>query len=183
MSDCLSFSNMGVVFADMGVDSSGNSAISLELYEEGIMAYQKAIDILTGDKNSDGGGSRSKVGPTDPPDDINQVVAELHYRIGLCIVPFLFTQDSKDDNNRSDDYSKIQCTSHSMTSNYHGSKPSPITRSCLELSAHQFHTAIQFHARHEGANNALNLVTADATFGMSTDVKYVQKLFEEYASR
>ncbi|KAL7533779.1 hypothetical protein ACHAXR_006868 [Thalassiosira sp. AJA248-18] len=152
-----SFANMGVVLADVG--------LSLGLYEEAIMAYQKAIDILTG-ANDDGGNQ----GPTDPPENIREVVSELHYRVGLCLVPFLFKTKGGND-----DFSERKCALSI------GPNSTPTTRSCLELSAFQFQTALQFHPHHEGASSALTIATADATFGMSTDVKKVQNLFEEYA--
>ncbi|KAL3791603.1 hypothetical protein HJC23_012193 [Cyclotella cryptica] len=162
-----SFANMGVVLADVGLDGDGNNAASLQLFEEGIMSYQKAIEILIGSIGYDGS-SKKDARPTDPPENVDEVVAELHYRIGLCLVPFLFTGTDKSEQ----DYGKKLCTLPDVASG----------RSCMELSAYQFHTALRFHPRHEGALNALALVTADATFGMSTDVKNVQQLFEEYAS-
>jgi len=136
------------------------------MYEEGILAYQKAIDILTG---ADGSNSI----PTDPPENVKEVVAELQYRIGLCLVPFLFTPDSNNETD-DDDYSERECT---LTID-----SKPITRSCLELAAYQFNKAVKYDALHVGAQNALVLVTADASFGMSTDVKKVEALFEGYAS-
>lgn len=163
-----SFANMGVILADVGIDhSSGNKAISLELYEEGIMAYQKAIDILTsGGKDDSMGGE----GPTDPPENVREVVSELNYRIGLCLVPSLFSPDKDNE-----DISEKKCALNT------GPKSTPTARSCLELAAYQFNTALQFHPHHDGANAALTMVTADAEFGMSTDVKKVQNLFEDYA--
>jgi len=157
-----SFANMAVVLGDVG-----ENAISLELYEEGIMSYQRAIDILTGVRGEDDGDDD---GPTDPPENVREVVSELHYRIGLCLVPFLF-----DPNKDNEDHSEQQCTLNL------GPKSTPTTRSCLELSAYRFNTALQFHPDHEGANSALTIATADAVFGMSTDVKKVQNLFEDYA--
>lgn len=173
-----SYANMGVILGDVGVDSSGNEAISLRLYEEGILSYQKAIDILTG-----GGGiaaSDKSAGPTDPPENVREVVAELQYRIGLCLSPFLFV--SMTNGNDEGSINEKKCTLTTSTK-ADGSNPTPITRTCLELSAHQFHTALQFHPHHEGASNALTMVTADATFGASTDTTYVRSLFEGYASR
>ena len=161
------FANLAVVLADVGHDENGNKVPSLEMYEEGILAYQKAIDILTGANASEKDGSNSI--PTDPPENIQEVVAELQYRIGLCLVPFLFTQGN-DEETRDDK----QCTL-TIDSN-------PITRSCFELSAFQFHKACQHDQRHQGAQNALVLVTADASFGMSTDTDKVKLLFEDYAS-
>ncbi len=173
-----SFANMGVVLADVGVDENGNKAVSLEMYEEGIMAYQSAIDILTGDANNKKIGHDS--GPTDPPENKKQVIAELQYRIGLCLVPNLFQSTSNYDITRSEkDYNEKKCTLHTRM----GSQPSAITRSCFELAAYSFSNALQSFPQHEGANDALNLVTADATFGMSTDVKSIEKLFEGYAER
>ena len=160
-----SFANMGVVLADVGVDSEGNNAVSLQMFDEGIMSYHKAIMILTGYNES---GKRTSNRPTDPPENAKEVVAELQYRTGLCLVPSLFTA-----NNSEDDYNKKLCTLPSVAKE----------RSCMELAAYQFHTALQSNDQHEGALNALTLVTADATFGMSTDVKNVQQLFEDYASR
>jgi tetratricopeptide (TPR) repeat protein len=157
-----SFANMGVVLADVGLDSEGNAAASLQLFEEGIMSYQKAIELLT--SNVEDG--KSKL--TDPPENVNDVVAELQYRIGLCLVPFLFISNS----NADEDYNTKLCNLPGVATD----------RNCFELAAYQFHTAIKF-GPHEGALNALTLVTADATFGMSTDVKKVQQLFEDYASR
>ncbi|KAL9191055.1 hypothetical protein ACHAXT_000761 [Thalassiosira profunda] len=159
-----SFANMGVVLGDVGIDhSSGNAAVSLDMYEEAILSYQKAIDILTGDGESD-------QSPTDPPENVREVVSELQYRIGLCLVPFLFSQDGATDEDKAK-----QCTLSI------GAMAKPTTRSCLELAAFQFQTALQFHPQHEGALHALTIVTADATFGMSTDTKKVHQLFEEYA--
>jgi len=173
-----SFANMGVVLADVGVDENGNKAVSLEMYEEGIMAYQSAIDILTG--NADDKKNSDNDGPTDPPENKKEVIAELQYRIGLCLVPFLFQPTSSHDVNKSEeDYNEKKCTLHTRM----GAQPTAITRSCFELAAYSFGNALQSYPRHEGANDALNLVTADATFGMSTDVKSVEKLFEGYAER
>ena len=174
-----SYANMGVVLADVGTDGSGNKAISLELYEEGIMSYQMAIDILAGAANNGGG---NDAGPTDPPGNKNEVIAELQYRIGLCLVPFLFTQQMESDGSSVEDYNTRKCTLHSTPNAQEPNSPA-ITRSCLELAAYSFSNALQSYRYHDGANNALNLVTADATFGMSTDVTFVQNLFEEYASR
>ena len=159
-----SYANLGVILSDIGQDGNGNKVASLEMYEEGILAYQKAIDILIG---SDGENSV----PTDPPENVGEVVAELHYRIGLCLVPFLFSQES---NNNDVERDTRECT---LTID-----SKPITRSCLELSAYQFDRAAKYDALHVGAQNALALVTADASFGMSTDVLKVQSLFEDYAS-
>ena len=159
-----SYANMGVVLADVGLDGDGNNAASLELYEEGIMSYQRSINLLIG--NKDDGNSK----PTDPPDDANEVVAELQYRIGLCLVPFLFIATQ---NGGIEDYNTKLCDLPGVATG----------RSCFELAAYQFHTALQYGPRHEGALNALTLVTADATFGMSTDVAKVEQLFEDYASR
>lgn len=173
-----SYANMGVILGDVGVDSSGNEAISLRLYEEGTLSYQKAIDILTG-----GGGiaaSDKSAGPTDPPENVREVVAELQYRIGLCLSPFLFVSTTNGNDEGSINEKKCTLTTSAKGD---GSNPTPITRTCLELSAHQFHTALQFHPHHEGASNALTMVTADATFGASTDATYVRSLFEGYASR
>mmetsp|Transcript_12889 Transcript_12889/g.23155 ORF Transcript_12889/g.23155 Transcript_12889/m.23155 type:complete len:614 (-) Transcript_12889:272-2113(-) len=168
-----SFANMGVVLADVGIDhGSGNEAASMGLYEEGIMAYQRAIGILTGVGENDSGSNDE--GPTDPPENVREVVSELHYRIGLSLVPFLFTPNKGGDDDN-DDFSEKQCT---LTI---GPKKST-TRSCLELSAFQFQTALQFHSGHEGASNALTFATADAVFGMSTELGKVQNLFEDYAS-
>ena len=148
---------MGTVLADVG-------SVSLTLYEEGIMSYQKAISILTaGDKGD------NEKGPTDPPENVKEVVAELEYRIGLCLVPFMFDESSND----VEDYSKRICTLHINST--------PAKRSCLELAAFQFSTALQYDPKHEGANNLLTMVTADASFGMSTDIGKVKNLFESYA--
>lgn len=157
-----SYANMGVVLADVGVDGDGNSAVSMGLYEEGIMSYQKAIKLLL-QNNED-----SKTIPTDPPENVNEVVAELQYRIGLCLVPYLFMSTEQD----SDDYNGKVCTLPGVA----------IEKNCFELAAFQFHTALKYD-QHEGALDALAIVTADATFGMSTDIEKVQKLFEDYASR
>lgn len=159
-----SYANMGVVLADVGLDGDGNNAASLQLYEEGIMSYQRSINLLIGSK--DGGNSK----PTDPPDDANKIVAELQYRIGLCLVPFLFVATTNDG---IEDYNSKLCDIPDVATG----------RSCFELAAYQFHTALQYDPDHDGALNALTLVTADATFGMSTDVSKVEQLFEEYASR
>jgi len=99
-------------------------------------------------------------------------VAELQYRIGLCLVPYLFSPDSDDETGGEDNERDCTLTVESK----------PITRSCLELAAYQFNRAAQYDALHVGAQNALVLVTADASFGMSTDVKKVEALFEDYAS-
>eukprot|EP00577_Skeletonema_sp_RCC1716_P001155 CAMPEP_0113379150 /NCGR_PEP_ID=MMETSP0013_2-20120614/4074_1 /TAXON_ID=2843 ORGANISM="Skeletonema costatum, Strain 1716" /NCGR_SAMPLE_ID=MMETSP0013_2 /ASSEMBLY_ACC=CAM_ASM_000158 /LENGTH=552 /DNA_ID=CAMNT_0000261409 /DNA_START=84 /DNA_END=1742 /DNA_ORIENTATION=+ /assembly_acc=CAM_ASM_000158 len=160
-----SYANLGVILADVGQDGNGNKVESLEMYEEGILAYQKAIDILTG---ADGSNSI----PTDPPENVREVVAELQYRIGLCLVPYLFSPDSDDETGGEDNERDCTLTVESK----------PITRSCLELAAYQFNRAAQYDALHVGAQNALVLVTADASFGMSTDVKKVEALFEDYAS-
>eukprot|EP00984_Skeletonema_dohrnii_P007754 scaffold2857_cov104-Skeletonema_dohrnii-CCMP3373.AAC.8 len=160
-----SYANLGVILADVGQDGNGNKVKSLEMYEEGILAYQKAIDILTG---ADGSNSI----PTDPPENIREVVAELQYRIGLCLVPYLFSPDSDNETDGEDNEKDCTLTIDSK----------PITRSCLELAAYQFNRAAQYDALHVGAQNALVLVTADASFGMSTDVKKVEALFEDYAS-
>jgi predicted TPR repeat methyltransferase len=162
-----SFANLGVVLADVGHDGNGNKVKSLEMYEEGILAYQKAIDILTGANVSEE--DRSSSTPTDPPENVREVLAELNYRIGLCLVPFLFSPSSDDETD-----GERQCT---LTID-----SKPITRSCLELSAYQFNKASQYDPLHAGAQNALVLVTADASFGMSTDIEKVQALFEDYAS-
>ncbi|KAL7549878.1 hypothetical protein ACHAWF_013135 [Thalassiosira exigua] len=160
-----SFANMGVVLADVGIDhNSGAKALSLELYEEGIMAYQRAINILTGVDGKETGDGQ---GPTDPPENVREVASELHYRIGLCLVPLLFTGE--------DDYSEKQCTLHL------GPDSIPTNRGCIELAAFEFQTALQFHPHHDGASNALTIATADATFGMSTDVLKVKSLFDDYA--
>ena len=74
-----SYANLAVVLSDVGVDSHGNKAVSLELHDEAIMSYQKAIKILTS----------TEEGATDAPANIRGVVAELHYRIGLSLVPQL----------------------------------------------------------------------------------------------
>jgi hypothetical protein len=169
-----SYANLGVVLSDVGIDSStGNSVVSLGMYEEGIMSYQKAIDILTGARGGDHNDGGDDLGPTDPPENVREVVSELHYRIGLSLVPFLFMKGDDNDDGSNDDYSDRQCTL--------SIESTPTTRSCLELSAFQFQTALQYHPHHEGANNALIIATADATFGMSTDVNKVKNLFEEYA--
>jgi len=160
-----SYANLGVILADVGQDGNGSKVKSLEMYEEGILAYQKAIDILTG---ADGSNSI----PTDPPENVREVVAELQYRIGLCLVPYLFSPDSDDETGGEDNERDCTLTVESK----------PITRSCLELAAYQFNRAAQYDALHVGAQNALVLVTADASFGMSTDVKKVEALFEDYAS-
>ncbi|KAK1734779.1 hypothetical protein QTG54_014652 [Skeletonema marinoi] len=160
-----SYANLGVILADVGQDGNGNKVKCLEMYEEGILAYQKAIDILTG---ADGSNSI----PTDPPENVREVVAELQYRIGLCLVPYLFSPDSDDETGGEDNERDCTLTVESK----------PITRSCLELAAYQFNRAAQYDALHVGAQNALVLVTADASFGMSTDVKKVEALFEDYAS-
>ena len=157
-----SYANMGVVLADVGVNGDGNTAASLRLYEEGIMSYQKAVKLLLHDNE----GSKTK--PTDPPENVNEVVAELQYRIGLCLVPFLFRSTEEN----SDDYNDKVCTLPGVATE----------RNCFELAAFQFHTALKY-GQHEGALNALAIVTADATFGMSTDIEKVQQLFEDYASR
>ncbi|KAL7485585.1 hypothetical protein ACHAW6_011174 [Cyclotella cf. meneghiniana] len=162
-----SFANMGVVLADVGLNGDGNNAASLQMFDEGIMSYQKAIEVLVGTVVYDETRTHD-ARPTDPPENVNEVVAELHYRIGLCLVPFLFTGDDGSEQ----DFGKKLCTLPNVASE----------RSCMELSAYQFYTALKFHPRHEGALNALALVTADATFGMSTDVKNVLQLFEDYAS-
>jgi len=164
-----SFANLGVVLADVGQDGNGNQAKSLEMFEEGILAYQKAIDILTGANFSEEDRNNS-ITPTDPPENVREVLAELNFRIGLCLVPFLFSPGT--DNGKND--GERQCT---LTID-----SKPITRSCLELSAYQFNKASQYDPLHSGAQNALVLVTADASFGMSTDIEKVQSLFEEYAS-
>jgi tetratricopeptide (TPR) repeat protein len=156
-----SYANMGVVLADVGLDGDGNTAVSLQLFEEGILSYQKAIELLSNGKS---GSSKA----TDPPENVEEVVAELNYRIGLCLVPFLFMTPSSDGD---EDYNTKLCTLPGVAAD----------RSCFELAAYQFHTAMQ-SGPHEGALNALTLVTADATFGMSTDVGKVQQLFEDYAS-
>lgn len=149
-----SYANMGVVLADVGLDAEGNPAASLELFEEGVLSYQKAIELLGG-----------KDKPTDPPENTTDVVSELNYRIGLCLVPFLFNTDG------SQEYNDKQCDLPGVAEQ----------RSCFELAAYQFQMALQ-SGPHEGALNALTLVTADATFGMSTDVTKVKRLFEDYAS-
>ena len=155
-----SYANMGVVLADVGLDGDGNTAVSLQLFEEGILSYQKAIELLSNGKS---GSSKA----TDPPENVEEVVAELNYRIGLCLVPFLFMTPSSDGD---EDYNTKLCTLPGVAAD----------RSCFELAAYQFHTAMQY-GPHEGALNALTLVTADATFGMSTDVGKVQQLFEDWA--
>ena len=159
-----SFANMGSVLADVGLE------FNLGLYEEGIMAYQKAIDILTGSGSGDD--EKKKIGrPTDPPENVREVVGELHYRIGLCLVPFLFSHNPK----FVGDYNEMKCTLNI------GPASKPTTRSCMELSAYQFNNALQYNPAHEEANNALTMVTADAVFGMSTDPNKVKSLFEDYA--
>jgi tetratricopeptide (TPR) repeat protein len=159
-----SYANMGVVLADVGSDGDGKNAASLLLFEEGILSYQKAIELLL-NKSKDA---------TDPPENVMEVVSELNYRIGLCLVPFLFMNSSSSSDNNGEDVDDNEnklCTLPGIATD----------RSCFELAAYQFHTALQ-SGHHEGALNALTLVTADATFGMSTDVSKVQQLFEEYAA-
>ena len=157
-----SWANMAAVLADVGTDS-----ISLGLYDESILAYQKAIGILTGEALEEG------QRPTDPPENVREVIAELHYRVGLCLVSFLFNPQLVEEYDG--DISKKMCTLAV------GPEATPTTRSCLELGSYQFQTALQFHAQHDGAANTLAFATADATFGMSTDTEKVKKLFEEYA--
>ena len=41
-----SYANLGVILADVGQDEYGNKVRSLGMFEESILAYQKAIDIL-----------------------------------------------------------------------------------------------------------------------------------------
>lgn len=83
-------------------------------------------------------------------------------------MPFLFRSTEEN----SDDYNDKVCTLPGVATD----------RNCFELAAFQFHTALKYD-QHEGALNALAIVTADATFGMSTDIEKVQQLFEDYASR
>lgn len=166
-----SFANMGAVLGDA-------FGTSLGMYEEGAMAYQKAIDILTGGVSSGDGGPA--LPPTDPPENVRGVVSELHYRIGLCLVPTLFSDEG------TGEHSKKQCTLHvggapAPSSGADDGAPASITRSCLELAAYQFGTALQFDPSHEGANAALIYATADADFGMTVDASKVRKLFDEYA--
>ena len=105
------------------------------------MAYQRAIDIFTGAGETEGKA-------TDPPENVREVVAELHYRIGLSLVPNLFLATASSEG---DDYGQEQCSLHISSK--------PTTRSCLELAAYQFSTTLQFHPMHEGASSSLTIVT------------------------
>ena len=106
----------------------------MKLYEEGILSYQKAISILiAGDKGE------IRIGPTNPPENVREVVAELEYRIGLCLVPFIFDDSSNDSmSNDEKDYNKRICTLHINST--------PTKRQ--QLAAYQFSTALQYDPKH-----------------------------------
>ena len=114
---------------------------------EALVAYNKAYDILTG----------NDVDPTDPPEDPNQVLSTLQYRIGLSI-----TYDPK-----------RKCA---MQDNPEKEVP------CAEVAANAFSLALQFDPENESAQHMLATVTADATMERASN-KYVTQLFEDYAEK
>ena len=154
-----SYANMAAVLADVG--ESGNH---LGKYDESLEAYGKAIELL------ESGEATAPPGPeTGPSSGMSQTLAELHYRMGLLLVPGMFEQDSVGEV----DYATKQCTL------LLDSKPT--TKSCQMLASHSFHTALRYYPSHPDAMTALAIVTADATFGESTDPNHIRSLFDSYA--
>jgi len=111
-----------------------------------LAAYNKAFEILTQTEHE----------PTDPPEQPKIMIAELQYRIGLCI--------------QSDLSRKCALTDDPSTE-----------VPCKELAAHAFALAVKYNPTHELAKHMLATVTADATMKRASN-DYVKSLFDDYAS-
>lgn len=129
-----SFANLGAVLQD-----------HLKENAEALTVYNKALDILT----------QKEVMPTDPPENLNLVLSQLHYRIGLAI-----TFAEKQKCVRQDSQEEVPCK---------------------EIAANSFQTALELDPSNEEAKHMLASVTADATFTRASNT-YVTKLFEDYAA-
>lgn len=116
-------------------------------HDDALIAYNKAYQILT----------QTEVEPTDPPENPRFMLAELQYRIGLCIVH---------DANR-------KCALID----------DPTTEvSCKELATNAFATAIKYNPNHDSAKHMLATITADATMKRASNT-YVKTLFDNYAKK
>ena len=157
-----SFASMGVVLADVGTDENGNNN-SLQMFEEGIRYYQKGIDILESLRVDL---KTPTAGPTvsDPPENVDELIAELQYSIGLSLIPFLVDPETAEE-----DHSNKMCKLPSTTEE----------KKCLNLAANQFRTALQSNPKHKAAQRALASLEADAK---SKKMAEIQDLLTEYES-
>jgi tetratricopeptide (TPR) repeat protein len=131
-----SMGNLGAILHD-----------ELHEHEEALVAYNKAYEILT----------QTKVEPTDPPENPNFMLAELQYRIGLCI---------NHDANR-------KCA---LVDDPSTAVP------CRELATNAFATAVKYDPDHDSAKHMLATITADATMKRASNT-YVKSLFDNYAKK
>lgn len=131
-----SLANLGaVLYDDLKEDS------------ESLVAYNKALEILTS----------GDVEPTDPPEDPEYVLSELHWRIGLCLT-----------RNPNRKCAKAEDPQQEV--------------SCGEMAKHSFSMALKFNPSNEFAKHMLATLTADATMTRASNV-YVKSLFDDYAGK
>jgi tetratricopeptide (TPR) repeat protein len=131
-----SLGNLGAVLHD-----------ELRKYDEALVAYNKAYEILTQTEHE----------PTDPPEDPNLMLAELQYRIGLCI-------------------------NHDLTRKCALRDDPDIEVPCKEMATNAFSLATQYNPKHEAAKHMLAAITADATMKRASN-DYVKSLFDDYARK
>ena len=131
-----SLGNLGAILHD-----------KLGSHEEALIAYNKAYEILT----------QTEVEPTDPPENPRFMLAELQYRIGLCIIHNVNRRCALVDD--------------------------PATEvPCKELATNAFSTAVKFNPDHESARHMMATITADATMKRASNT-YVKSLFDNYAKK
>ena len=116
-------------------------------HDNALIAYNKAYQILT----------QTDVEPTDPPENTRFMLAELQYRIGLCII-----HDANRKCALMDDPTTEIC--------------------CKELATNAFATAVKYNPNHDSAKHMLATITADATMKRASNT-YVKSLFDNYAKK
>ncbi|KAL7569844.1 hypothetical protein ACA910_008513 [Epithemia clementina (nom. ined.)] len=145
-----SWANLGSILHD-----------ELNNHREALQAYNQAYLLLTSPNND----------VTDPPEDLNHVLSQLQYRIGLCI--------THDPNKTCAVPKGLRQVANSREAASATTENIEVV-DCNEMATHAFALAVQYDPDHENAKHMLATITADASMKRASN-QYVQNLFDDYA--
>ena len=140
-----SMANLGALFHDFSGGDDEQFSFAKRM-EEALTAYNKAYEILT----------QTTEEPTDYPNDVNFILSQLQYRIGIIL-----SHDLKRTCLHADTQDEVDCQ---------------------QMATYAFQLAVDYDGSNQPAKHMLASLTADATVVRASN-EYVTELFEQYAKK